>query len=203
MLKYTEDGLPVITKENLLALNEILGFGKNKDKYEEYNELFSRLNQENPIIWKLIQAVRVMYKEESESDEHAPLSSGMMGGVIFMYESFRRQYEANELEEMINAKESRIYNNLPRISEEAWRNLGGNVVDVDSTVFSDKFMNRMRRIIQKENPEVRYLMCLEDVISSVPEENENRAEGANYGVCIVYELFRQQALVDKMKREAI
>ncbi len=89
--KITSDGLPVITRNNLIAFIEISSnenYSKNK-----FNDFMDKLNQENPEIYNFFD--KAIEKLIEDSSDYA---RGFITGSYMIYEVLRRQSAANKLE---------------------------------------------------------------------------------------------------------
>ena len=89
--KYTPDGLPVVTEDNLLALVEIL-----EKRTQISLDFLTKLKNENPGLGDLLTEINKDYKE-NERD----YVCGILGGAMLVYESLRRQAAVNRLEKEI------------------------------------------------------------------------------------------------------
>ena len=93
MPKYTQDGLPVITKEIYesyfsLLKREIIKKDIVSSDFEE------RLREENPLLYNTLEQI---VKECGKCE----FSDGVSFGFFFVYEILRNQSAANKLNESI------------------------------------------------------------------------------------------------------
>ena len=94
--KYTPDGLPVVSEETLIAMDDL--FNKKEDKNKDIGSFRKYLQKENPNLVSLMDgfvncqvgSVDFLY--------------GFINGMIVMYESLRRQSGANKLEREVEGK---------------------------------------------------------------------------------------------------
>src|SRR3989344_3512367 len=94
--KYTPEGLPVVTKETILSLRDIIKREIKKDRCEFLVRSFLyRLKEENLLVLKLVGDFVI----ESLKDED--LKNEYFSGAFITYESLRRQYASNKLEKEI------------------------------------------------------------------------------------------------------
>ena len=85
--KYTREGLPILTEENLDALLQIWKRDKDFDLFVQDKI------KENPGLYSFLEKM----KKECKGDYY-DFSQGIIAGAMLLYESFRRQAEANKLE---------------------------------------------------------------------------------------------------------
>ena len=91
--KYTQDGLPVVSEENIKSLSEII-----------YRDLplncgiAKKISEENPNLYSLLN--RIIKNKLANGTDRAVVI-GFLAGVITVYESLRRQSSANKLEREI------------------------------------------------------------------------------------------------------
>ena len=95
--KYTRDGLPVISKENLRALDDIIH--RIYSRSSEEKEIIDRL-KEDPDLFNYLNSF-CMGIENSKGRIHAV---AFFAGSIFVYEALRRQAAANKLEREVEGK---------------------------------------------------------------------------------------------------
>lgn len=90
--KYTPDGLPIVSKETLTALNALA-------KRLDIVKFLDRVRNENPNLYEELEQI-------FSSDDKYPENfvQAFTTGFGFCYESLRRQAAANKLERELNGE---------------------------------------------------------------------------------------------------
>lgn len=93
MDKYTEEGLPVISKETFESLATYLD--RELTRGSDFGvEVYDLLKKENPVITDVMQRALLRYPGTDFSD-------GVNFGVVFLYKLFKEQGASNELERQL------------------------------------------------------------------------------------------------------
>ncbi|MEK6860910.1 MAG: hypothetical protein AABY07_02965 [Nanoarchaeota archaeon] len=96
--KFTPDGLPIISQDIIDILKRDYAVREKSSVtgiYDYQIEILTRIADENPQLYQVFEE----YFEAAQDTPEDSLMDKLAGIFVITYESFRRQTEANKLEE--------------------------------------------------------------------------------------------------------
>jgi hypothetical protein len=175
LFNYTSEGLPLVSKDNINSLEEILI--KSFEREKDFSKIITNISEENPFLLGYLHK----FIEFNKPKELFKWQSFCSGGIL-TYELLRRQEESNSLTNYFSGNYQKDFN-LPLVSISNIRN------------FYRKYsldLDKMEAIFRERKIENPYL---DNFIEKMSMTLEKLGKFFSKGHLVTYELLKREAKI--------